>query len=74
MADLDRHGLQQLGNYLSLAFLLPISTFIGYAAGYLLDKWLGTHFLRIVFLLLGIAAGFIELLRVVSRNSSGEGG
>jgi F0F1-type ATP synthase assembly protein I len=64
-------GLRQVGGYLGLAFLLPLCTFIGLAIGYLLDKAFGTHFLRIVFLLFGIAAGFIELLREVNRNSKG---
>jgi F0F1-type ATP synthase assembly protein I len=56
------------GRYLSLAALLPASTFIGYAMGYGLDHLFGTHFLYIVFLLFGIAAGFIELIREVSKD------
>jgi len=58
------------GEYSSLAFLLPASTFAGYAIGYLLDGWLGTGFLKVVFLLLGIAAGFIQLIRKVQRDAS----
>ena len=54
---------QQYGRYLSLAFVLPSCTLVGWAIGYFLDRALGTHFLTFVFLLLGIAAGFIELLR-----------
>lgn len=54
---------QQYGKYLGLAFVLPSCTLVGYAIGYLLDKAFGTHFLTFVFLLFGIAAGFIELLR-----------
>lgn len=53
------------GEYMSLAFLLPAATLVGYAAGYLLDKALGTSFLKIVFLLLGIAGGLIQLVRQV---------
>ena len=53
----------QLGRYMSLAMALPVATFVGYALGYLLDRWLGTGFLKIVFLLIGIAAGFLELWR-----------
>ncbi len=59
-----------VGEYMSLAFLLPISTFVGYLIGYLLDKVFGTHFLYIVFLLLGIAAGFIKLIQQVQRDTS----
>jgi ATP synthase protein I len=57
-----------LGRYMSLAMALPVSTFVGYAIGYGLDRWLGTGFLKIVFLLLGIAAGFVELIRGLKRE------
>ena len=58
-----------VGEYTSLAFLLPAATFVGYAIGYLLDKAFGTHFLYLVFLLLGIAAGFVQLIRRLMRDS-----
>lgn len=64
---------QQAGEYMSLAFLLPASTFVGYAIGYLLDKAFGTHFLYLVFLLLGIAAGFVELIRRLLQNAKEDG-
>jgi ATP synthase protein I len=49
--------------YISIASLLPASTFVGYFIGYGLDRWLGTHYLNIVFLILGIVAGFVQLIR-----------
>jgi F0F1-type ATP synthase assembly protein I len=58
-----------VGEYLSLAFLLPVATFVGYALGYLLDKAFGTHWIYIPGLLLGIAAGFIELIRQLMRDT-----
>ena len=58
---------RQLGKYSSLAFLLPACIFVGYLIGYLLDKAFGLHFLRIVFLFFGIAAGLIELIRELSK-------
>ena len=57
------------GQYTSLAMILPVSVAVGYILGRLLDRWLGTSFLYIVFLLLGIAAGFVQLLRQVSKDS-----
>ena len=57
---------KSLGKYLELAFLLPISTLVGYAMGYGLDKLFHTHFLYIIFLLLGTAAGIIEVIRELS--------
>lgn len=65
--------MEQVGQYTSLAFLLPASTFVGYAIGYLLDKAFGTHFLYLVFLLLGIAAGFVELFRRLLQDSKEDG-
>lgn len=54
-----------LARYSQLAFMLPAATFIGWILGYLLDKWLHTTWLYLVGLLLGIAAGFVELIRTV---------
>ena len=59
----DDNEWRQVGKYIGLAFLLPCCTLVGYAIGYFLDRAFGTHFLTLTFLLLGIAAGFIELLR-----------
>jgi len=58
-----------VGEYTSLAIMLPASTAIGYLIGYGLDRLFHTHFLSIVFLLLGIAAGFIELIRQVQKDN-----
>jgi F0F1-type ATP synthase assembly protein I len=68
-----KSAMQQAGEYTSLAFLLPASTFVGYAIGYLLDKAFGTHFLYLVFLLLGIASGFVQLIRRLLRDSKQDG-
>lgn len=53
----------QASRYASLGFILPAATFAGYAIGYLLDKAFGTQFLWIVFLILGVVGGFIEVIR-----------
>ena len=68
MADNGRNGLQQAGKYLGLAFLLPCCTLVGYIIGHYLDKAFGTTWLTLVFLLLGIAAGFIELFREMNAS------
>jgi F0F1-type ATP synthase assembly protein I len=61
--------LATVGRYTSMAFLLPSSTLAGYIVGYLLDKAFGTHFLYIVFLVLGIVSGFVQLIRQVQRDT-----
>ena len=57
-----------VGEYTSLAFLLPVSTFVGYAIGYLLDKAFHTHFLYIPFLILGAVGGIVEIVRQLLKD------
>ncbi len=59
--------LAQLGQYLGLAMIVPCCIFVGYAIGYGLDTWLQTGYLKTVFLLIGIVAGFLQLVRDVLR-------
>lgn len=58
----------QVGRYLGLAMVLPAATVVGYLAGYGLDHLFHTRFLKIVFLVLGVIAGFIDLLRELDRE------
>jgi F0F1-type ATP synthase assembly protein I len=55
--------------YMSLAMVLPVSTFVGYLIGYWLDRKFGTHWMSIVFLLLGIVGGFVQLIRQIMQDS-----
>ena len=57
----------QLGGVLSAGLVFPVSLAIGYAIGYYLDRWLGTTWLTIVFLLFGIAAGFVSFFRTIAK-------
>jgi F0F1-type ATP synthase assembly protein I len=59
----------RFADYSGLALLLPISTFVGYLIGHFLDKWLGTSWLTVVFIILGSAAGFVELIRHIMQDS-----
>ena len=65
--------LVQVEEYVALALLLPIATLVGYGMGYLLDRFFGTTFLRIVFLLLGIVSGFVQIIRQLTRESRDDG-
>jgi F0F1-type ATP synthase assembly protein I len=62
-----------VGEYTSLAFLLPVSTVVGYAIGHLLDKAFGTRWLYIPFLILGIVSGFVQLIRALIRDTRDDG-
>ena len=55
--------------YTAIATMLPASTLAGYLIGYWLDRWLGTEYLKIVFLILGIVSGFVQLIRELMRNT-----
>jgi len=65
--------LVQVEEYVALALLLPTATLVGYGMGYLLDRLFGTTFLRIVFLVLGIVSGFVQIIRQLSRESRDDG-
>jgi ATP synthase protein I len=60
----------QLARYSQLAFVFPAALVAGWLVGALLDRWLHTTWLYMAGILLGIAAGFIELIRTVMRDSA----
>jgi F0F1-type ATP synthase assembly protein I len=60
--------LVSAARYTAIAMTLPASTFAGYAIGYALDSWLHTTYLKIVFLILGIASGFVQLIRQLLQD------
>jgi F0F1-type ATP synthase assembly protein I len=62
----------QLANYSHLAFALPAATVVGWLIGVALDHWLHTTWLYLVGLILGIIAGFVDLIRTVTSAESKE--
>jgi F0F1-type ATP synthase assembly protein I len=58
----------QLAEYSQLAFILPACTVVGWLIGVALDRWLHTTWFYLVGLLLGIAAGFVELIRIAMKS------
>jgi len=62
-----------LARYSQLAFVLPAATATGWILGVLLDRWLHTTWLYLVGLLLGILAGFVELIRAALKSEKSEG-
>lgn len=69
----DKNNLYVLvGKYYGLIFVLPASVLVGYGIGYLLDRVFGTGFLKVVFLLLGVVAGMVELVRELSKDDAGK--
>jgi F0F1-type ATP synthase assembly protein I len=64
--------LVQLANYSQLAFIFPAATVVGWLIGAALDRWLHTTWLYLAGLILGIIAGFVELIRLVTSSESKE--
>ncbi len=66
---LDNSGamksLVQVESLIQLALMLPIATVVGWLIGVGLDKWLHQHWIYIPGLILGAAAGFVQIFRVV---------
>lgn len=59
-----------LGQGLRYAMEIVVGTIVGGVIGWLLDGWLGTRpWLAILFLLLGLVAGFMNLMRAVNREA-----
>jgi len=58
---------QEANRYLEIGLAFPASLVVGLLIGYGLDKLFGTHFLYLVFMLLGIAGAFIQLLRLLKK-------
>ncbi len=60
----------------SLAFIIPSSMVIGYGLGYLVDRVFSTTWGKTAGLILGIIAGFYELIRQIveyNRELDGKG-
>jgi F0F1-type ATP synthase assembly protein I len=61
-----------VGRYLALMTTVPASIFVGYELGAWLDERFGTHFLSIVFVILGTVAGFTPIFRDLTKDSLGK--
>ncbi len=68
----ERNTWMQISRFIELGVLLPSCTLGGWLVGAALDKWLHTSWLYLVGLLLGIAAGFVQLVRTVLAEEKKE--
>ncbi len=73
MPDPNDNLWAQVGRYTGLVFILPVSTLVGWVIGHLLDKLFHTHFLYLVFLVLGSIAGFLDLMKELSAEAKRDG-
>jgi len=66
----ERSGWIQLAKYSQLAFVFPAATVAGWLVGAALDRWLHTTWLYLAGLIVGIIAGFVELIRAATSSES----
>lgn len=67
--DQGKNFWVQMASYVQLAIVFPAATVVGWLLGVALDRWLHTSWLYIVGLIVGIAAGFVELVRTATRKN-----
>ena len=65
----EKNTWQQVARYSQLAFVFPAAIVVGLVLGSLMDRWLHTTWLYLAGLILGIIAGFVELLREAASAS-----
>jgi len=66
----ERSTWIQMAKYSQLAFVFPAATVAGWLLGVALDRWLHTTWLYIAGLIVGIIAGFVELIRAALSSES----
>jgi F0F1-type ATP synthase assembly protein I len=64
----DRSAWRQVNRYLEIGLMFPASTVAGLLVGYGLDRLFHTRFLYWVFMLVGIAGAFVQLIRLTSKE------
>lgn len=64
----DKKLLVQIAKYSELAFVLPAATVAGWLIGAGFDRWLHLKWCYLAGLVLGIVAGFIQLIRTVAAG------
>jgi F0F1-type ATP synthase assembly protein I len=55
--------------YSEIAFIIPAGVVAGLLMGKLADYFLHTHWLTIVGIIIGAIAGFMQLIRMVTREN-----
>lgn len=65
-------AVKGLATIASMGIMMVVSTFIGLAIGYYLDRYFGTEpWLTILFLVFGIAAGFKNIHKIAKQYANG---
>ena len=57
--------------YSEIAFIIPAAVVVGLLLGKLLDYWLHTKWLFLVGVIFGSIVGFVQMIRMLTRNKTG---
>jgi F0F1-type ATP synthase assembly protein I len=63
------HSLVEAEKLIQLAFLIPAATVVGWLGGVALDHAFHQTWLYLAGLLLGATAGFVQMFRIVLKNT-----
>jgi len=66
--DRKESGAVLWARYSQIAFIIPAAVVVGLLVGKLLDYWLHTHWLFLVGIILGAIAGFVDIIRTITRQ------
>jgi F0F1-type ATP synthase assembly protein I len=66
-------ALVSAAKYSEIGFIIPAAVFLGYALGWLLDRWLHTHWIFIAGVIFGVVVGFVQMIRTVTALSRDKG-
>ena len=66
----EKKSWVQAEKLVQIGVMLPLALIVGYFLGSWLDDKFHTHWIKIVGLLLGIAAGFVQLVRLVTSDEA----
>jgi ATP synthase protein I len=65
----DLKEKRKWAEYSSVGLMFPVSIAVGLATGYFLDKLFNTSpYLLIIFIIYGVVAGFVNLIKVTKKN------
>jgi len=68
--DDKQQGVVLWARYSQIAFIIPAAVVVGLLMGKLLDYWFHTHWLFLVGIIIGAVAGFVDMIRMVTRDKT----
>jgi F0F1-type ATP synthase assembly protein I len=63
------NALVSAARYSEIGFIIPAAVFLGYAVGWLLDRWLHRHWLDLAGVIFGAVVGFVQMIRMAAALS-----